>query len=122
MARELQIPIIGIDMAPRETSDGHTIPFLVIDLDERTVAVVQEVSNIEIQFRPADPHLVRFGVPRIDAEMMTLFLQHQAQELLTRICDGCTVDVDDGQVVYEMNDDAGEACMELEELVNTLTY
>ena len=40
MARELQIPILGINMVPRETSDGHTIPFLVIDLGERTAAVV----------------------------------------------------------------------------------
>lgn len=122
MARELQIPILGIDMVPRETSDGHTIPFLVIDLDERTVAVVQEVPRICTLFPQEEQHVIRFGAPRLDHEMMTLFLQHQAQDLLARICDGCTVDVDDGQVVYELNDDAGEACMELEELVNTLTY
>lgn len=122
MAGELRVQIIGIDMAPRETIEGHSTSMLVLDLQERTVAIVQEVPRVEIDPEVTAQHLVRFGVPRIDAEMMSLFLQHQAQELLARICDGCTVDVEDGQVVYEMNDDAGEACMELEELVNTLTY
>lgn len=121
MARDLQIPILGIDMTPRETSEGHTTSMLIIDLHERTVAVAQEVPSIDIQFRPTEQHIVRFGVPRIDSEMMTLFLQHQAQELLTRICDGCTVDVERGHLVIDMNDDAGDAYEELEELVNTLT-
>ena len=122
MASELRIPIVGFDMVPRETTEGHSTSMLVLDLQERTVAIVQEVPRVAIELHATDQYLVRFGVPRIDAEMMSLFLQHQAQELLTQICDGCTVDIEDGQVVYEMNDDAGEACMELEDLVNTLTY
>ncbi len=90
MPTSLQIPIVKVDMVSRETADGHTSSFLVIDTEQRTASVVQQVFDLEAVYDDLEHRWVRMSVPRIDAELMALFPEHQAQELLIRICDGET--------------------------------